>query len=278
MKKNTVTSIVTYIILMMSAAAVFSFADADEVGARNKRANKLYDKGQYEEALKLYDDALLLDPSNGKLKMNRGSALYRMGELDEAEKSYKEAVSSLSDKKALADAHYNLGNVQYKHGEKLEAEGNAASARKSYAGALENYVNTLKLRPGDKDAKWNLQMAHQKIDMLKEMQDKNQDEQDNKDEQKDENQQGGKNEQDNKEQKDNKEQDNKDQQGNDDKQDQDNKDEQGEDDKQQQQDMGEDEQKREEAERMIEQYADDSDTLNKPRFQRVRIRQPEKDW
>jgi len=262
-------STIIYTVLMIIIVSIFSSASADEVGAKNRKANKLYSKGQYEEALKLYDDALLLEPLNGKLKMNKGSTLYRLGELDEAEKSYQDALSSQLNKKTIADAHYNLGNVRYKQAEKLESEGNAASARKKYSGALESYVNTLKLRPNDMDAKWNLQLAHQKIDLLKEMQDKNQDE--NKDQNQnegDQNQQkdGQKGDKDSKDNKDNKDQsDNKDQQDGQDRQD--NKD---------QRDKGD--QKKQEAESLIEQYADDSDTLNKPRFQRARIRQPEKDW
>jgi tetratricopeptide (TPR) repeat protein len=266
-------SIINYAVLTVFVTSIFSFAAADEVGAKNRRANKLYDKGQYEEALKLYDDALLLEPSNGKLLMNRGSTLYRMGEFDEAEKSYTEALSSRSGNKTLADAHYNLGNIRYKQAEKLEAAGNAASARKKYAGAVESYVNTLKLRPNDMDAKWNLQLAHQKIDVLKDMQDQNQDQsQDkNQDKNQDQNQQNDKQKGDNGEQQDNREQDDK----NKDKDNQDNNDGQ---DNQPQPDKNEGEMEKNEAERLIEQYADDADTLSKPRFQRARIRQPEKDW
>jgi Ca-activated chloride channel homolog len=271
---NTVTPKIIYMIFMIIIVSVFSSINADEVGAKNRKANKLYSKGQYEEALKLYDDALLLEPSNGKLKTNKGSAQYRLGELDEAEKSYQDALSSQLNKKTMADAHYNLGNVRYKQAEKLESEGNAASAQKKYSGALESYVNTLKLRPNDMDAKWNLQLAHQKIDLLKDMQDKNQDENNKDQNQGDQNQQkderkGDKDNKDNKDQQD--QSDNKDRQ--------DNKDQQDKDDQRQQQpDKQEGDQKKQEAERMIEQYADDSDTLNKPRFQRAKIRQPEKDW
>jgi len=277
---RTLTIINTVAIII--AASALSFVNADEVGAKNRKANKLYSKGQYEEALKLYDDALLLDPSNGKLKMNKGSAQYRLGDLDEAEKSYQDALSSQLNKKTAADAHYNLGNVRYKQAEKLESEGNAASARKKYSGALESYVNTLKLRPNDAEAKWNLQLAHQKINLLKEQQDKNQDD-NNKDQQQegDQNKQenkgqsdnNNKDQQDKKDQDDNGQKDNKDQRGNNDQQD--DKDQQGNEDRQQP-DKGD--QKKEEAQRMIEQYADDSDTLNKPRYQRARIKQPEKDW
>jgi tetratricopeptide (TPR) repeat protein len=247
----------------------FSFAGADEVGNKNRKANKLYSAGKYAEALKLYDDAILLDPSDGKLKMNRGSTLYRLDELDEAEKSYLDALSSQINKKTAADAHYNLGNIQYKQGEAMESSGDASSARKKYTGALENYINTLKLRPSDMDAKWNLQLAHKKIELLKNQQDQNQDQdnqddQDNKDDK--DKQQGGKgdNDQDNKDQqdKDNQDKDNQQQDNND----------------QSNEDQQKEQNNKEEAERLIEQYADDADTLNKPRFQRGRVRQPEKDW
>jgi tetratricopeptide (TPR) repeat protein len=197
--------------------------------------------------------------------------------LDEAEKLYQDALAQ-EDKKARADAHYNLGNIQYKQGAQLESAGNAASARGKYSQALESYVNTLKLRPNDKDAKWNLQLAHQKVNLLENQPDQEQDE--NQDQNQDD--KGDQNKQ--KDDKKDKDQDKKD--GQDDKNDDQSKDDQNQDqqDKQDQQDQpqprdqDERDMKKEEAERLIEQYADDADTLNKPKFQRGRIRQPEKDW
>ncbi|MCL2182457.1 MAG: tetratricopeptide repeat protein [Chitinispirillia bacterium] len=247
---------------MLLVLAMFSFVNADDAGNKNRKANKLYNQGKYEEALKLYEDALLLDPPNGKLKMNRGSAQYKLGDFDGAERSYLDALSSQNEKKVQADAHYNLGNVQYKQGEQLEMEGNAASARGKYSQALENYINTLKLRPNDKDAKWNLQMAHRKVDMLEGQEDKPGDQDQDGGGDKDD-QEGGEN--DKKDDKNKGDDQSKDGDRGDDGQNQENQ--------RQERDM-----KQEEAQRLIEQYADDADTLNKPRFQRGRIRQPEKDW
>ena len=269
--KPSLVKCVMMLIVMMLIASV----SADEIGNKNRKANKLFSKGQYEEALKLYDDALLLDPSNNKLKMNKGSALYKLDQLDEAEKLYEEALAQ-EDKKARADAHYNLGNIQYKQGAQLESAGNAASARGKYSQALESYVNTLKLRPNDKDAKWNLQLAHQKVNLLENQPDQEQDEnQDqNQDDKGDQNKQkDDKKDQDKKDGQD----DNNDDQSKDD-QNQDQQDKQDQQDQQQPRDQDERDMKKEEAERLIEQYADDADTLNKPKFQRGRVRQPEKDW
>jgi len=248
---------------------IFASVNANEVGNKNRQANKLYNKGKYEEALKLYDEALLHDPSDSKLKMNRGSALYRLGELDEAEKAYLDALSSQKDKKTRADAHYNLGNILYGQGERLESEGNAASARGKYSQALENYINTLKLRPNDKDAKWNLQMAHQKVDMLEGQPDQQPDDQEGDGDDQQDQQQGGD------DKNDDQNQDNQQNQDNDQNNEEQNQENQQQ---QQQQDQSERDMKREEAERLIEQFADDADTLNKPQFQRGKIRQPDRDW
>jgi len=284
MMKNIATlkiggaSILTKCALLLIAVTLMSVASvsADEIGNKNRKANRLYSKGQYEEALKLYDDALLLDPSNGKLKMNKGSALYKLDQLDEAEKLYEDALTQ-DDKKALADAHYNLGNIRYRQGEQLESAGNAASARGKYSQALESYVNTLKMRPNDKDAKWNLQLAHQKVNLLENQEDQQQDENQDKN-----NDDGDQNKQ---------RDDKKDQEKKDDKNDKDSNDQsKGDQDQKDQQDNRQDQQdqpqprddeedmRKEEAERLIEQYADDADTLNKPMLRRGRVRQPEKDW
>jgi tetratricopeptide (TPR) repeat protein len=260
---------------MIILGSLMMSVNADEVNKINRKANKLYGQGKYGEALKLYDDALLLDPSDGKLKMNRGSALYRLDEFEEAEQSYLGALSNLpqDDKKALADAYYNLGNALYKQGELLESAGNAASARGKYAGALENYINTLKTRPGDKDAKWNLQMAHQKVNFLENQEDQSEDQNQDKDDKGDK--QEDKRGDDKEDKGDNGDKDNQNNEDNEDNEDQNDESKRQE---QRPQERENRDMKKEEAERLIEQYADDSDSLNKPTFRRVKIRQPEKDW
>jgi len=254
---------------VLTAGALFVSAYANEVGNKNRRANRLFSKGEYEDALRLYEEALEIDPSDSKLMMNRGSALYRLGALEEAEASYHDALSALpsNSKRALADAHYNLGNIQFRQGEQLESIGNAASARQKYSQALENYINTLKLRPGDTDARWNLELAHRKVDLLENMQDQQQDQSGDDDQQ-----EGGQCSLGN--QNDQEQQDNQDNNNNDAKND--NNQEQNQ--QQQQQERQESGMDKEEAERLIEQFADDDEELNRPPQRKGKIRQPERDW
>ncbi|MFP4163086.1 MAG: tetratricopeptide repeat protein [Chitinispirillaceae bacterium] len=271
------------ILFLLFVWCITAVPKADEIYSKNKKANKLYDQGKYEEAQKLYEDALLLDPENNKVKMNNGSALYKMENYQEAEKLYQDALTE-ENKEVLADAHYNLGNILYKNAEQLETSGNPEASQK-FQQALQNYIKTLELRPNDEDAKWNLQLAHQKIQQLKKQQ--------SDDKENDDKNEGDKNK-DNKSKKDNNQSEEKDnnqseeedkKQQNENKEQQENKSGQDEEKQKQQQQSAQKEKqeesdlKKEEAKRLIEMYADDADSLKKPKRKIPgRFKQPEKDW
>jgi len=287
------TILLPLLVIIISAAV----SDADEVYSKNKKANRLYKEKKYEEALKLYDDALLLSPSDNSLKMNKGSTLYRLGEFDKAGEAYIGALSE-EDKKKRADAFYNLGNILFRQAQQMEQSGDQGALEK-YKEALQNYIQSLDLRPDDKDAKWNLQLAHMKVKENQEKQNNqnnnqnNQNKQDKQDKQdKDkQNKQDNQNNQDKKDQGDQNQQ-NKEEQDKKEDQQQENKEQQNQSDenrkqqeqKEQQTDAKQQEDdsrdmKKEEAERIIELYADDADSLNKPMKKKgAKAPRPEKDW
>jgi len=151
---------------------------ADEVYSKTKAANNLYKQGKYEEALKLYEDALLLSPSENNLKMNKGSAQYQLHDYDGAEKSYEGALSA-KDKKTRAIAHYNMGNILVRKGDQMMQQGNN-QAQEDYKKALDHYIQSLDLNPSDHDAKWNLQLAHQRIKLAQQQQQQQQNKSDGK--------------------------------------------------------------------------------------------------
>jgi Ca-activated chloride channel family protein len=251
--------LIPHILLITIAVTIPAFNGfTDEVYSKNKKGNELYKKGSYEDALKQYDDALLLAPSDTLLKMNKGSSLYRLGKFDDAEAEYNAALSQ-KNKKKQADAHYNLGNIQFKQGDALSQSGGQGAMDK-YKSALQHYITALDLQPYNKDAKWNIELAQRRIKLQEQQNQQNTDNKDNKDN-KDKQKQDQQN-------KDKKNQDKKDQE----KKDQDKKDQEKNKQDQKQQDQQ-------------QQNQDQKDQKQQPQPQPpekkgllLKMKKPEKDW
>ena len=86
---------------------------------------------------------------------DRGVALYRLGKFPEAQKEFQRA-SEGHDGSVKADAYYNMGNALLK--------------QERYKEALDAYNHTLGLRPDDRRAKWNLELALRKLQEQKQQQ------------------------------------------------------------------------------------------------------------
>ncbi|MFP4417745.1 MAG: tetratricopeptide repeat protein, partial [Chitinispirillaceae bacterium] len=86
------------IVLFMLAVGVF----ADATYTKNKKANKLYEQGEYQKALELYEEAHIESPEEKNLSYNKGSAHYKMGQLDKALQEYQNA-SGIKDGNSRAD-------------------------------------------------------------------------------------------------------------------------------------------------------------------------------
>lgn len=270
---------------LILAIAAISFAD--EIYDKNSKGNEFYKKGQYDSAFQQYDQALLTAPGDTLLRMNKGSALYHLGRFDEAESTYAGATA-LKNKREQADAHYNLGNILFKEGDQLMQSGGQGADEK-YKAALQHYISALDLKPNDRDAKYNLELTQRRI-KLQQQQQKQQDQNKNNQNNKDQNKKDQNKQDQNKKDQNNKDQNKKDQN----KQDQNKKDQdkQNQDQNKQDQDRNaqnnqtpppnenKEDMKKQEAKRLIAQYADDADSLNKPPKKKAGLmtRRPEKDW
>ena len=284
--KQSFVHVCLYLCALCAACTMPAFAD--ELYSKNKKANSLYQSKNYDGALKSYDNLILEFPVEQKLKMNKGSALYRLGDFDKAEEAYGQA-KEIKDKKALAALYYNQGNAQFMEGERLGAQ-NGQQAMEKYKAALENYIKSLDVRPADRDAKWNVQLAQKKIKQMEQQQQKQQNNKDNKQNKDNKDQ----NKQDQKQQN----QDKKNQDKQNQKQDQKNNNEKKQNDQQnQQQDQNKKDQekqkpeptpqqqkqedmKKDEAKRIIEQFSDDDKELNK-KPEKIGVagqKKVEKDW
>ena len=127
---------------------------------KNNEGNECYQKGEYEQALKKYSEAMTEAPEKPELYFNVGNALYKQSKFPESLKLYERSAAP-GDVKLQSKAFYNIRNSKFRTG-KAGADINALQE------AAACYVKALELNPGDRDAKHNLEFAQREIKKIQE--------------------------------------------------------------------------------------------------------------
>lgn len=156
--------------------------------------NGQYNDKKFAESEVSYRRAIDKNKMSSDAGFNLGDALYKQNKYDDAGKQFTDNSVAIADNYKKSASLYNLGNSLLNNNKVQES--------------IQAYKNSLKLNPGNKEAKYNLAYAQ---DLLKQQQQKQQEQKDknkenNKDNKKD-NQSKDQNKDQNKEQ--NKNQDNK---------------------------------------------------------------------
>ncbi len=129
----------------ISATSVMAKDSVDR--GRVRSANKLYKKGDFKDAYKLYREALgdTTHPATDApgVYYNGGNALYMQNQFDKALESYQRSYSP--DSALTGKMLYNRGNTFLKSGRFDEA--------------IESYLQSLQYLPDDEDARHNLELA-----------------------------------------------------------------------------------------------------------------------
>ena len=110
--------------------------------------NRALEAGKAEEALAAYDRAVAARPEDDTAHFDRAAALLKLEKLPEATRELQRSVET-HDPSLKADAYYNLGVAQYR--------------QEHYREAIDAYKRALGLRPDDRRAKWNLEVALRKL-------------------------------------------------------------------------------------------------------------------
>lgn len=121
--------------------AFFLIAWKPPVEHRNAKGNQEYQKGNYEQALHIYQDAQQDSPEKPELNYNVGNALYQQKKYDPAKESYQQSVLA-PDPKLRANAYYNLGSVQFR--------------KVDLRDSLRLFEKALELNPKDEDTRYNI--------------------------------------------------------------------------------------------------------------------------
>ena len=131
-----------------------------------RKGNREYEKDKFSESEISYRKAIDNNKQSPDAVFNVGDALYKQNKFEEAGKQFIENTNQSDDKVKKSAGLYNLGNSLLK-ANKLEESINA-------------YKSSLKMRPDNKEAKYNLSYAQ---DLLKLQQEKQKQQQQSKDKQ-----------------------------------------------------------------------------------------------
>ena len=157
----------------------------DPVASKSAEALEHYQRGEYDQALQLYRDALLDRPDAPELHFNVGDALFKRGEYDQALREF-ERVFSAEEQKIQAQAHYNMGNSFFQ--------------QQAFEQAVAAYKQALELDAADEDAKVNLELALEKLQEQQQQQEQQEDDSEEQDQEQqqdsEQNQQNQENQQD----------------------------------------------------------------------------------
>jgi len=122
-----------------------STSSAQNVNKILNDADKQYQKSEYINASKLYEEALKTSPTDLTAQYNLGVARFRLNETEGATEAFKKALSLSKDKSMSAKIFYNSGVAFLKSA--------------NYPEAITAFRNAMKLNSEDRDCRENLQFA-----------------------------------------------------------------------------------------------------------------------
>lgn len=166
-----------------AALTILGLAQAAHASAR--AGEKAFQKGDYAKAEQEYRQAAAGSPDKPALQFNHGAAAYKSGNYDAAAQSFAKAVQT-DVPKLQQDDYYNLGNTQYRIGQKT-GKANPPETIKHWEQAVQSYETALQLKSDDADAKYNRDLVKRRLEEIKKQQqqqqdqDKNQQNKDQKD-------------------------------------------------------------------------------------------------
>jgi Ca-activated chloride channel family protein len=121
--------------------------------------NEALRAGDAQAAQAEYDRAAAELPSEPGVHLNRGLALLAQDQHDQAREAFLRATEPPAPREIRASAYYDTGLSFYREADAAATEGDHARARDLFGQAAEQFRQSLRQVPGNRDAAWNLELA-----------------------------------------------------------------------------------------------------------------------
>lgn len=153
------TKCIVLLLLVLSSANLWcETAQAESAQTSVQQGNKLYNQGEYNEAIKKYDQALIEKSGAVEPKFNKANSYYRLDDLAKALDLYREVATESRDMKLVAKAKYNLGNSYFQQGLK-QRDSDLQKALEDLKTSIGCWRQTLDTEPENEKAARNIEVA-----------------------------------------------------------------------------------------------------------------------
>jgi tetratricopeptide (TPR) repeat protein len=137
--------------------ALLPILGADQAEVAVREGNALYQSGQYEAALRRYEAAAEELPGSAVIEFNRGDALFKNRDQEQALDHYLAALAT-DDPELASRAKYNIGVIKYRQA--LAAAQRYEDALALTQAAIGYFRDSLKLDGSRDDARYNLELSY----------------------------------------------------------------------------------------------------------------------
>lgn len=168
-KINTNTLSLAVILLLMNFSVMTLSAQADKKFIR--QGNRQYEKEKFSDSEILYRKAIDKNKGSADAVFNTGDALYKQKKYEDAGRQFSENQKMYEDKNKKSASLYNLGNSLLM-ADKLKE-------------SIEAYKSSLRIKPDDPEAKYNLAYAQDLLRKQEEQKQQQQQQQNKNDQNKD---------------------------------------------------------------------------------------------
>jgi len=150
-------------VALASPSAAHAWSPLRAENPNVKKGNALMEQERYAEALEVYDSAARELPAARGVQLNRGLALLEQDLSEQAKEAFLAAADPSASSDVRADAYYDLGVAYAREGDALSEQEEHEEASAHFREAADAFKRALRVRPGDRDAAWNLEYALQRI-------------------------------------------------------------------------------------------------------------------
>jgi Ca-activated chloride channel family protein len=159
-----------------------------------KKGNTLMAQEQYGPALEAYDEAARELPEARAVQLNRGLALLAQDLGEQAKEAFLAAADPKAAPTTRADAYYDLGIAHAREGDAISQQEEYEQASAHFREAADAFKRSLRQRPGDRNAAWNLEYAMKRIREEEEKQEQQEQQEEQQEQQDQEQEQDSENE------------------------------------------------------------------------------------